>query len=197
MLEHRFQTLQRLPGPIVADQVEHPMFDGVPLGSTSRIVCDHNRQPKLVSKALQARLPHQAPIAIRPATVGFDQQMSAVRINLAADSHPPAANRGDGKLWRVVRETNDDLSFIASHIIDTIRDGAAFGSTRKVIHFDSARRRPPLRARLLEVADQFFLLGIDTNDRPFPAQKCLAAFSQIAELLRRAQRLACRLAACC
>ncbi len=58
MLQYRFITLKWLSGPVAAaDQVEHPMLDGIPFRHSRRIVGDSNPDPKFISELLQARSP--------------------------------------------------------------------------------------------------------------------------------------------
>ncbi len=42
-IQDRFVTVQGMPGPIGTNQVEHPMLNQIPFGSTRRIMGDGNR----------------------------------------------------------------------------------------------------------------------------------------------------------
>src|SRR6185437_231066 len=52
-----FVTPQRFASPVRADQAEHSMIDGIPLGRSWRIVRHRNRQAKFVRESLQRKLP--------------------------------------------------------------------------------------------------------------------------------------------
>jgi hypothetical protein len=64
----------------------------------------------------------------------------------------------------IMRDAHHNRSSIGEQIIDTIRDGDAGGVGGEVVVIDSAGRPIPARAGILEVANQFALLGIDAND---------------------------------
>jgi hypothetical protein len=65
-------------------------------------VAHRDRQVRVVGEALKFSLPPTVPIAITAAPVRRDEQVSGPRIEAAALSAPPPADRGDGKSARIV-----------------------------------------------------------------------------------------------
>src|ERR1035437_4542252 len=53
---------------------------------------------------------------------------------------------------------------VSTLIIEAVWDGDAGGVGAKVVVVDESGRQIPARARILEVADQFALLGVDADD---------------------------------
>jgi len=64
----------------------------------------------------------------------------------------------------VVRDADRDRPSIGEQIIDAVRDGDAGGVGAEVVVVDESGRQIPARARILEAADQFALLGVDADD---------------------------------
>src|ERR1019366_6026971 len=65
---------------------------------------------------------------------------------------------------RVMRDTHHDGPSIGEEIIDAVRDGDAGGVRAEIVVVDQSGRQIQTRAGILEVADQFALLGIDANN---------------------------------
>ena len=63
-----------------------------------------------------------------------------------------------------MRDTHHDRSSIGEQIVDAVRDGDAGGVGAEVVVVDQTGRKIPARAGILEVANQFALLGVDAND---------------------------------
>jgi len=51
------------------------------------------------------------------------------------------------------------------HVIDPVGDGPPHGVGAEIVHVDTLCTLTPGLARVLEVADQLFLLGVNTNGR--------------------------------
>jgi hypothetical protein len=66
-----------------------------------------------------------------------------------------------------VISTDAHESIVGRKVVDAVRDRLADGIAGKVMHVDplGLTFRLPFAAAVLEVADEFFLLGIDGNDR--------------------------------
>jgi hypothetical protein len=67
--------------PIVADEREHSMLDGIPLGCAGRIVT--HLDPEIVPIAqdrLQLQFPLASSITIASSAIGEDKQSAGVRI---------------------------------------------------------------------------------------------------------------------
>ena len=63
-----------------------------------------------------------------------------------------------------MRDADHDRPSIGKQVIDPVRDGDTGGVGAEVVVVDQAGRQIPARAGILEVADQFALLGVDAND---------------------------------
>jgi hypothetical protein len=61
-----------------------------------------------------------------------------------------------------MRDAHRDRSSIGEQIIDAVRNGDAGGVGAAVVVVDGAGRKIPARTGILEVANQFALLGVDT-----------------------------------
>ena len=64
-----------------------------------------------------------------------------------------------------MRDTYEDRAPVGEQIIDPIRDREADGIGAEIVIIDAHRRAIPLDAMVLEVANQFSFLGIDTDNR--------------------------------
>jgi len=72
---------------------------------------------------------------------------------------------------------------IADRIVDPKRDRHAFALGPKVVVIYRGRDLTPNTARILEVADQLFLLGVDADDRQAALEELLPLFGQVMKLL--------------
>ena len=88
MLEDGLITLQGMTRPVGAEQVEHPMLNRIPFGRTRRVMRHRNLQAKLIGQRLEVDFPRQAAVAVRPATIGFDQQVALRRIGVTPHCPP-------------------------------------------------------------------------------------------------------------
>jgi hypothetical protein len=82
-----------------------------------------------------------------------------------------------------MRDTYRDRSSIGEQIVDAVRDGDAGGVGTEVVVVDQTGRKIPTRSGVLEVADQFALLGVDANDRQAAALEALPKITQVEELI--------------
>lgn len=183
IVEHGFVTVQRVTGPVGTDQIEHAMLDQIPLGGARRIMVDGDNQAKLIGQLLQFEPPQAGAVAIRTPTIGLDQQAVLARIEFASQFQPPRADRGHGKLSRIMRGADNDVAPVMGDIIDTVGNSFALGQTQKVVDIHLPSLLPPLFASLLKVTDQLRLFGIDTDGRPVVAQISLPIANQVTKLL--------------
>ncbi len=81
-------------------------------------------------------------------------------------------------------DPDTDPARIGGDIVDAVRHRAAQRFAEEVIHphFFGIALRPPFPAGILEVADQFFLLGVDRNHRLLRRQRRLHALVDVTEL---------------
>src|SRR5260370_42142520 len=120
---------------------------------------------EFVGEGLEFALPQPHAGAIAAAAVGGDQQ--AARFGIARTSHslPPATDGVDGEAGGVVVDADAYPAGVAGDVVDTIRHGTSELGDLEVMH---AHRlgfafRAQLTAGILEIADEFLLLGIDRN----------------------------------
>ena len=167
------------------------MLNRVPLRRAGRQMRDGNRQANFIRRLLKPKLPQPDAVAIRAATVGFNQQLSSVAILVSSHPKPPFADRCHGECWRlttlsgatrVVRGAHYYETLVARDVEDTIRDRDPVG-VAWIITFQHIQHCPPVgSARFLEVPYQFALFGIHRNNgRPGPLKSAPLAY-QIAHL---------------
>ncbi len=161
--ENLFVTDQGFSSPIAADLRKQAMLNRIPFGSASGKMRHYDCQSEFVRHALQPILPSPSAIAIGIAAVTFNQQFMLIRAMCSPDPQPPASDRPDSKLRRLVRSSDNDESLVASHVVDPewIRD--ADGVAGEVILQHLTRRLPPRAASILEVPNQFAFLRINAD----------------------------------
>ena len=107
------------------------------------------------------------PVEGAAAAVGGDDEPARLGIARSADLLPPAPDAVDGEGCRVVVDTEIDPAVVGGQVIDPVGDGAAQFRDQEVVgpNLFGIAARAPFAARVLEVPDQFLLLGIDRDDR--------------------------------
>src|SRR5262245_38288062 len=89
-----------------------------------------------------------------------------MRITPRSDPTPPT---GDGiyrESGRIRRGSYHHMPPVSQHIVEPIRHGLAQRIRREVVGVDFGATLAPQRTGVLEVADEFLLLGIDAHNRP-------------------------------
>src|SRR6202142_1001654 len=116
-----------------------------------------------MGEALQFKFPQSHPRAVRSAAIGGDHQAARERIANMADVLPPSADRLNREGRRVVVDPDADPARVGGEIINSVRHGAAELLDQEIVHahFLRVALLAPLAAGVLEIADQFLLLGID------------------------------------
>src|SRR5260370_17053301 len=124
---------------------------------------------------LQLGLPQAQTGAIAAAPVSGDEQSFGLGIANAADILPPATDGLYRKGCRVVVDAYADPARVGREIIDTIRHRPPQLLDQEVVdsHLFRLTFRPPLPTAILEVADQFFLLGVDGDNRLLLVERSL------------------------
>ena len=159
-IEHQVETTQRLPGPVVGDRPEQAMFDVVPLRRTAWVVGNGDRKPVFVGPTLQFAFPKAGSMAVTAAAVRRDQQFLGIGMLFRSCTLPPLANRMDGKLGRVGRRANRDVSSLVRNVVNAVGDRAALGIAGKVINRDLVRFLSPEGSGVLEIPNQFGVFRI-------------------------------------
>src|SRR6266568_599448 len=166
-VDDRLVGPQGTTAPVDRDEREEAVLDLVPLARARREVADTDRHAELVGDSLELVLPHVRPVAVAAARVGGDEELSRFGVALRADLGPPRLDRGDGKDRRVVVDADADEAVVGGEVIHAVRNRLADRVGREVVDVDQfgLALRIPLAPRVLEVADQFLLLGVDGDDR--------------------------------
>ena len=86
-------TFKRSRSPIATYQIEHPMFNRIPLRGSSRVMGHCDIEFELISKVLQSDFEQATTITITATTITFNQQMSCKRILMLSDATPPPSYR--------------------------------------------------------------------------------------------------------
>gem|GEM_PF-3268921 len=113
---------------------------------------------------LQLLFPDPRACAITAAAVCLNQELGCVRIPLVQFCLAPMCQIVHRERWRISRLSNGDCATIGAHIIDPIGDGLPQRVVWKIVGINFFCRLAPDLARVFEVADQFLLLGIHTDD---------------------------------
>ena len=87
--------------PVDGDEIEHLVFNGVPLASARRVVRDMDYEPRSSGKLLQAVLPELVLGSITGTAITEQQDVCRLGVVLAARRVPPVGERGHGKLGGV------------------------------------------------------------------------------------------------
>jgi hypothetical protein len=82
-----------------------------------------------------------------------------------------------------MRDADHDGASIGEQIVDAIRYGDAGGIGAEIVIVDQARGQVPARSSILEIADQFALLGIDANDGETAALESVSKIAEVEELI--------------
>jgi hypothetical protein len=139
------------------------MLDLVPFAGAGRQMGDGGRQADLVSQTLDLALPKAHPVAVTAAAIGGNDEGPGLGIACFAEAVPPAANALDREGGRVGVDADIDPALVGGDVLDAIgRDLAEFGYL-EVMHPNGLGLAlgTQLFAAVLEVADQFLLLGVD------------------------------------
>src|SRR5215467_9892929 len=181
-LQRGFVTNQWMSSPVLADLRKQAMLNRIPFRSAGWQMRDCDLHVKFISQLLQSKFPQPTAISIGAAAVGFNQQPSAPWVSGSPFDQQPNADDCDGELRSLMRSAKHYQPPITSDIIDAIRNGHAIGVTRIIVFHYVQRLAPPVAPGLLEVANQFALLGIHADDR-------IASFKKLAALPRHVTHL--------
>ena len=181
-IEHQVKASEWLSCPVAGDGAEQPMFDVIPFGGPARVVANGYCNAIFVGPSLKFTFPESRAMPIAAATVGRDQQFGCVGILLSSPTLPPTPNRTHSKLWRVGRRSNANVPSLLGHVVNAVRDCPAFGISREIVHGYCVRLLSPQPAIVLEIADQFGVLGINTDGRQALFRKAAFLTLDIAKL---------------
>ena len=143
------------------------MLDAVPLTGAGGQMVYGDGDPEFIGQHLQFPLPQAHAVAIAAAAVGIDQKSLGSGIASRAEHVPPAPYARNRKCGGVVADPEVDPSIIGGDVVDPIRCHLAEFRDDEVVHPDrlGLSLRTQLTPAILEVANKFFLLGVDRDDR--------------------------------
>ena len=95
---------------------------------------------------------------------------------------PPVSNSASGKSGCVVRNTDNDGPAVGDSIVNAVRDSDADGVGTEVVVINQARRLAPAGAMILEVANEFALLGIHADDGRMSPAEAMTHVGNVVEL---------------
>ena len=168
------------PKPHLAKEA---VLDRIPLRGPCRIVRHRHAQPEAIRELLlELTLPVARSVPITAPGVSQDEQLGRVAIARSPMVLPPLRDCIDGKLGRVCRAPHVEIAEVGADIVDTVGHGPGEGITGKIMHVDRRGLMTPPLARLGEEADEFFVFGIDADDRPAHTLKKGALGFDIAKL---------------
>src|SRR3954468_11675489 len=122
-------------------------------------------------------------LLLPPLSAGDDQAVGGAATRFA-DIVPPTADRVDGEGGRVVIDPDAHPSAIGADVVDPVRDCLAQFRDQEIVgpHRFGLAPRAPGSTRILEVADQFLLLGVDRDSRLTLGQRRLDRLVEVLEL---------------
>src|SRR5215475_2841809 len=143
------------------------MLNLIPFTGPRRKMANMNPKSQISCQILQGDFPQPTTAAVAAAPVGCDHQFMRLGITLAAHLGPPSPNRFRCEARSVVIDPNTNPTLVLCDIIDTVGDGLPELFIHKVVntYFHGLAFRLPFSSAVFEVADQFFLFGIDRNNR--------------------------------
>ena len=109
-------------------------------------------------------LPGPRGAAIAAAAVGEDVKLAGAGIAPAALGAPPFLDAVDREGGGIEGGADEDGAGVGLGIVDAVGDGDAVCLGAEVVIADELRGPVPLGAGILEVADEFLLLGVDADD---------------------------------
>lgn len=163
-VDDRFVVSKRFTAPVPRDEREESVLDFVPFAGARREVADRQGEAGGVGQCLEFDLsqPETGPVAAPG--VGGDRERCRVGIQMV----PPRRATTLGRRRRQTRPCRGPYrSFQTRRCGPNLEVDPGHGRTRKVVavHVDGIARRAPLLAGILIRAHEFFLLGIDRDDR--------------------------------
>ena len=112
---------------------------------------------------LQGVLPGAGVAAVAAAAVGEDGELGGVGIAALTGGSPPVVETVDREERRVVGVADDDGAVVGEQVVDAVGNGEAVGEGAEVVVEDLDGLLFPGGAGVLEVADEFLLLGVDAD----------------------------------
>jgi hypothetical protein len=130
-------------------------------------MADSDGDPEFIGQDLQFAFPQTHSRAVAATAISGDQQPRRARIAGGAEFIPPAPDALDGEGRSVVVDAEIDPSGVGGNVVNSVGYGLAEFGDDEVMHPDrlGLTLGPQLLSAILEVADEFLLLGIDRDRR--------------------------------
>lgn len=175
---------QRFAGPVLGDLREQAMLDRVPLGGTGGVMSNGQGEIEAIAElGLEVGFPGPAAAPIAAASVGQDEQLPGAGVAVHPFAVPPLGDGMCGEAGRVVGDTDKDRAPVSEQIVDAVGDRHPGGIGAEVVVVHQHRRAVPLGAGVLEMADQFPLLGVDADHGEPLALETVSQGRDVVELL--------------
>src|ERR1019366_2518347 len=138
---------KRFPSPVFGDLGEQTMLDGIPFGSSSRVVSDGDGDAKLVTQlGLEFCFPGPGTAIVAATRVGKNQEFGSSAMETSPLMFPPGGDGVGGEGRRVVRDANADRSAVVWRIVNAIGDAHSTGVRSEVVIVNQYRRSIPFGA---------------------------------------------------
>ena len=116
-------------------------------------------QADLIGQLLQGNFPQSCAVAVAPATIGSDQQMTSSRKSVRTHFLPPRLNASRSESGSVVVDADAYPTFVMKHIVHAIRNCFAQLFVFEVMraNFFGFSLWLPFLSTVGEISDQFLL----------------------------------------
>ena len=158
---------ERFATPVLANVGKQPMLALVPLTGSRRQMTYTALQSGFIGEFLEFDFPQMHARPIAAPTVGGNQHALGIGVAWLLQQLPPASNVCDGKGSHVVIDSYSGPAQIVSDIVHTIQGHLTEFRDHRVMHTHRFRFAlwTQFTVTVLEVVNQFLLLGIYRNDR--------------------------------
>ena len=165
-VHHDLVAGERNALPVQADGGEETVLYLVPLAGSRREMAHPDRTSDLVGKGLELFFSEAGTVSITASSIGGDDDLLTVRVDLLPSHVPAATDAFHGKGGRIVVGAHVDPSFVLLDVVDAVGGGLAQILVRKVVVVDLHRLSLglPGLAGVLVVPDQFLLLCVDREN---------------------------------
>ena len=156
---------ERRTAPAAVDLREQQMFNGIVLGTIGRIMHDEDVQTQPVGEFHQVLLDNAMRTGIGASAIAQDNNGMGIGILVLEIRLPHPLDIVADKLGRIVVCSKGHVSGIRGDIIDAVGNNLSVSKSLKVMVEGLGLSNTEGFALPLEVADEFLLLGVNTDDR--------------------------------
>ncbi len=181
VVDHGLVVAERLARPALADLRKCPTFNGVSLGGATRVVVNSDAESVAVTQAVWGPCLH-TPGPGAGARVREREQLGGSRVAVQSVVGQPLNKVVDCEVRGIVAGVDRDTGVVRCDVVDTIGQSDAFGVEGEVVVEYQDGILFPCCPVVLEVPDQFAVLGIDAHDRLARLLKGVAHRCDIGEL---------------